>query len=237
MQPLALASVVVYLGLLAARHAGYGDSPAFDNVAFALEVALDLQVIALAVQVARVEDERAPTGRWVAGSFLATLISTSNFRLLQHVWAVKLKETMGTWLELEINVPYVACYALGAVALWRLARSRGAAAALAAAALAGALAFLGPGLRASGYPAQNQVLHLMCFAVSALVVGAAGVVLATGDAGPRLLAAGYIGLAVSGFLFQVTEIHPGRYALDTAMDLTWTLGQLAAVAALLKLRA
>lgn len=242
MNLLAVLSALAYLGLLAAKHRGGVDAELLDNLAFALEIALDLQVIALAYRVARDGADLATRhiARWIGGSFLCSAISSSNWRVLSKIYLVKLKSTMGTPLELEINVPYVGCYLLGAVALYRLgqrdARPPKLGWALSVLVLAGALAGLVPALRATGNPVQNQVLHVACFVVSSIVVGFAASLVIGGATDARLAAAGYAGLAVSGYLFQITEIHAG-VDLDLAMDLTWTLGQFAVLAALLKARA
>lgn len=194
-----------------------------------LELALDLLAIGAAVRCGR---------KLVAAAFACTLISTSNFQVLQRVFHVELSKTMGTWLELEINAPYVGCFAFAALALIAWARpdrkqvTAGVMLSLAAFGLSLA-AFL-PALNRTGYHVQNRVLHVVCFAVSALVYGFGVVSMAQLDQPRRaLVAAGFVSIALSGLFFQVTEIFPKAYALDTVMDLTWTLGQLAAVAGLL----
>ena len=205
-----------------------------DWVSFALELGLDLLIVGV------VHGLVARTGatplRLLQLSFLATAVSTTNFRVLGQAFGVVLSKTMGTWLELEINAPYIAFFALGAAALGMLARSyhpRAGAIAGVASLLFGALVlcfYLAP-LAATGFPLQNRILHVACFGVSALVLGAGATVLAVGKGlPPRLVAAGYMSITLSGLLFQATEIAKGALSLDTVLDLTWTFGQLAVLA-------
>lgn len=221
---------VAYLVLLGAK-AEVPVATAHPDLAFVLEVALDAVVIALAAR-----------RRYflVLVSFVATLVSTSNFQILSRFFGIKLPDTMGTWLEIEINIPYITCYAAGALVLFRWAPDSGrrwavpAGAMIALVSLGGTLAWLLPGLMRTGYPAQNRVLHVMCFAVSAIIYGFGAVNVVPGEArGRALIALGYLSIAFSGLLFQITEIFPRVYAFDVPMDLTWTLGQFAVIYGLL----
>lgn len=219
---------LAYAVLLGAKSEG-PTLAALPDLLFGLEVALDLLAIAAALQAGQ---------KLVAGAFAATLISTTNFQVLSRVFAVKLPQTMGTWLELEINAPYVSCYALAALALWSWTREDRtkctASLMLTVLALGLTLGALLPGLGRTGYPMQNRVLHVICFVVSAFVYGF-GVVNMAAIATPSraLTALGFVSLAMSGLFFQVTEIFPKAYALDVPMELTWTLGQFAAIAGLM----
>lgn len=219
---LTAALFLFYLVLLGAKAEGL--------TLVALEVVLDVTVIALAAR-----------RRWylVAGAFAASLISTTNFQVVSRVFDVKLPSTMGTWLEIEINVPYITCYALAALALVRAARDSGrkqaptAGAMLSLIAIGLTLACLLPGLTRTGYPMQNRALHVVCFAVSGVIYGFGAVNMAALEVpGWPLVALGLVGLALSGLFFQITEIFPRAYALDVPMELSWTLGQFAVICGL-----
>lgn len=218
----------VYVILLGAR----ADQGAWQNLpaaTFALELVLDALAIAAAV---------AAGEKVVAGAFLATLISAANYKILNAVWGVKLPDTMGTWLELEINAPYFTCYALGALALFRYARDDrkqcAAGLILSVIAFAVTVGALGPGLARGPFHVQHRILHMLCFAVSAGIYGYGSVSLASLEPRRALIALGFVSLALSGLFFQITEIFPGAYALDLAQELAWTLGQFAAIGGLLR---
>lgn len=219
---------VAYVFLLGLK----SDGPTWQHLPgaqFGLEVALDV----LAVAAALVARERI-----VAGAFVATLISTSNYKILNTFFGIKLQDTMGTWMELEINAPYFTFYALGALALFRYTREErkqcAAGLILSVVALAVTVCALAPGLSRGPFHPQHRILHMFCFAVSAVIYGYGSVGLASLDPRRALLSLGFIAIALSGLFFQVTEIFPGAYALDHAMDLSWTLGQFAAIVGLLR---
>ncbi|MDB5096301.1 MAG: hypothetical protein JWM80_722 [Cyanobacteria bacterium RYN_339] len=227
MPVLVLILLLYYAASLAVQRLVPTAAPMLEVGALALELGLDVLVIVLAGRVAG-----GLPFRLIQLSFAATILSTCNYQVLSRVFGVVLKKTMGTWLELEINVPYLGFFALGAAALWLLA---GRARALSLVATAVILAILVPPLLASGFPLQNQVLHVLCFVLSGLIWGAGLQLWFAGK--HRLPALGYMAMSLSGLLFQFTELRPGVYPLDLAIDLTWTLGQFAMVGGLLIARA
>lgn len=204
-----------------------------DTFAMLLELALDAVAASVAFRLPRVY-------RLVGLSFVATGLSAANLDLLTHAFGVELAKTRGTWLELEINLPYFAFFllALGAIALLLTAR-RGPSARLP---LAGFVAaFIGltawkmhPALMGAGYGTQTLLVHEVAMALGGALVGG-GLALAALGKGvvERVLGAAYASIAVSAVLFQVSVVSFGALPLDVPIDLTWTLGQFGAIAALL----
>jgi hypothetical protein len=179
--------------------------------------------------------------RLVQWSFLSTILSTTNFQILSHAFGVVLSKTQGTWLELEINLPYLAFFALGAAALFVWVKRLGPDAsktlpwALGFAFTAFITALMLPGLNATGFPLQNRLLRVLCFVVAGGIFGSGVYLLAFGKGlAVRLLTFGYLSMTLSGLLFQVTEISRGAYRLDLVLDLTWTLGQFLVILGLLR---
>lgn len=242
----------VYLFLMGLRAASFPPCPIQTWLAFGLEVALDLTGALIAAGLALdgiAPDRPGPESRdrsaaraygFASLALLSTAISTSNWQFLSQVLGYRLTEVIGTWLELEVNAPYIACFAFAALCLvtlvWRTGlRYRVVLGTVISGLLATAvLLFILPDLHGSDHPLQHQILHVACFVVSAAILGFGYMNLMPGaPASARLLACGFSALAVSGFLFQLTELHPGVHAFDTAMEVTWSWGQFAAVIGLL----
>lgn len=242
----------VYLFLMGLRAVGFPPCALQAWLAFGLEVALDLTGAALAAGLALdgiAPDRPGPESRdrsaaraygFACLAFLSTAVSASNWQFLSQVLGYRLTEVIGTWLELEVNLPYVSCFAFAALCLitlvWRTGLRYRVVLGTAISAMLAAviLLFVIPELHGSNHPLQHQLLHVACFVVSSAIVGFGYMNLMPGAAtSARLLAGGFSALAVSGFLFQLTELHPGEHAFETAMEVTWTWGQFAAVIGLL----
>ncbi|MBI1859670.1 MAG: hypothetical protein HYR96_01975 [Deltaproteobacteria bacterium] len=205
----------------------------YSNHSLAVELSLDGAIIAAAAWLYR---RGSRVVGWVLVSFIFTVLSTVNYQILSERFGVSLKSAMGTPMELVINAPYVAFFALGVVALIiATTRQRVLAAALSTVVLTAILAFLLQGLIATGNPLQNQILHVICFALTSLIIGFGAVNLFTvSNPLGRTIGVGYISIALSGLFFQITEIYPTS-PLGSAIDLSWTLGQLIVLAALASL--
>lgn len=246
------ALVAVYSGMLALRYSASSYAGLSGTIAFFEEAILDLLAIALSACLVGLSNS-APAGapsvpdhydrnafRAVLWSFTATLISLISFQILSRRFGITLPKIMGTWLEIVVNVPYIAFFALGAAALVSICRTLDGRAAMKAGRVFASLAillilvvFLG-GLHKTGNPLQNRVIHMLCFLVSGIIFGfglrnllSKGASAATG-----LLSGGYMSMALSGLLFQATEIYPRVPLPDILLDLTWTAGQFAVVCGL-----
>ena len=175
--------------------------------------------------------------RLLMASLCLTVFSSTLFQVLSRGYGVTLSGAMGTPVELMINIPYLLFFALGLLALGRAQmRSKGGSRAtltLAAVGLFGLTAWMfGPALARTGNPIQNQVIHWMCFALECGVMAVGLLAVFAASSKLRYVSLGYFSIALSGYLFQVTEILPDTGFLDFSVDASWTFGQLLLVAGL-----
>lgn len=246
------ALIVVYFGMLALRYTAPSYAGLAGAISFFEEAILDLLAIALSACLAGLGNSMSAgtpsvpdhydrnTFRAVLLSFTATLISLISFQILSRRFGITLPKIMGTWLEIVVNVPYIAFFALGAAALASMCRALDGRAAMRTGSMFVGLAillilgcFLG-GLHKTGNPLQNRVIHILCFSVSGIIFGFGlrNLLSKRAGAATHLLSGGYMSMALSSLLFQATEIYPQIPLPEILLDLTWTSGQFAVVCGL-----
>lgn len=254
MMGFAFVLLLSYLASILVRQLLPGSSGFVGNGTLALELVLDVIALGLAAKLARVHDahpshstgdpvvirKRGLALRLIQWSFVATLISTINFQILSRFFGVKLPDTMGTWLELEINAPYLGFFALAAGALLLIIKASASRSALivsiclSCAVTVLIFLFSLVALNMSGFPLQNRIIHIIAFVITGIIFGT-GIYLAINadKLANRWISLGFMSMASSGMLFQWTEIFKKLQPMDLTLETTWIMGQFSIVFALL----
>ena len=232
--------LAIYLALMGTKALFVQTEKTVGFILWLQEIGLDIAALYLLLPFLSSRSQslfgKAPLDRrayqLLTGSMIATITSSTTYQVLSRIFGWTLPKAMGTPIELVINIPYMAFFLFGLLALVRgLIKgprpSRILFTVILSLGLLGvtALLFSSP-LSATGFPLQNQVLHWVCFTLECAVVAVACMNILERSRKLRYVSLGYASIAISGYLFQITEIYKGVSFLDFPVDTSWTLGQL-----------